>query len=67
MDLEQYLGALGHAAIVDEAGAEFLRVHASKKRTDFSTLFPRAGRYKLWVEFQRGGRVYLASFVVAAR
>jgi hypothetical protein len=42
-------------------------VHASKKRTDFNTLFPQPGRYKLWAEFQRGGEVHLASFVVEAR
>ncbi|MBL8056154.1 MAG: hypothetical protein JNK29_05615, partial [Anaerolineales bacterium] len=66
-DLEQYLGAQGHVAIVDEAGREFPRVHGSKKNTNFNTVFPRPGRYKLWAEFQRGGQIYLASFVVEAR
>ncbi|MBP7693966.1 MAG: hypothetical protein KA764_18735, partial [Anaerolineales bacterium] len=67
LDLEPYLGGLGHLAIVDEAGSRFLRVHGSKKSTDFNTLFPAPGFYKLWAEFQRGGQVRLVSFVVEVR
>ena len=30
----------------------------------FTPLIPRAGRYKMWVQFQRGGKVSTASFVI---
>jgi hypothetical protein len=30
----------------------------------FATFFPRPGRYKLWVQFQRQGRLGVVSYVV---
>jgi hypothetical protein len=30
----------------------------------FAPLLPRAGRYKLWIQLQRGGRVTTAAFVI---
>ena len=33
----------------------------------FTPLVPRPGRYKLWVQFQRGRRVSTASFVIDVR
>jgi hypothetical protein len=33
----------------------------------FDAVFPRAGRYKLWVQFQRGGIVETAAFVIDVR
>ena len=32
----------------------------------FQVLFPRAGTYRLWVQFQRHGRVLTAPFTVSA-
>jgi len=33
----------------------------------FAPLLPRAGVHKLWLQFQRGGRVSTVSFVVDVR
>jgi hypothetical protein len=33
----------------------------------FEAIFPRPGRYKLWVQFQRAGAVITAPFVVEVR
>jgi hypothetical protein len=30
----------------------------------FRPLFPRAGLFKIWIQFQRGARVTTASFVI---
>jgi len=73
-DLQRYLGAFGHALIVDEELTEYIHAHPEEtlEGTDikdgggpdvtFHTLFPKAGRYKAWVQFQRGGRLSTVSF-----
>jgi hypothetical protein len=30
----------------------------------FAPLVPRAGRHKVWIQFQRGGKVSTAAFVI---
>ena len=83
-DLERYLGAFAHALIVNEEltciihapPEETLEGTAIKSsgRPDvvFHTLFPKAGRYKAWIQVQRAGelstvRSRFASFVRAKR
>jgi hypothetical protein len=74
-DLEPYMGAMGHCAIVSEDTQCFLHCHpeqlfpprqASRAGPDvaFHTMFPSPGRYKVWGQFQRGGQVIVADFVV---
>ncbi len=72
VDLEPLLGAPAHMLIVnpDLTAA----IHAHPEETDtagpsvtFEPLMPSPGPYKLWVQFQRHGKVITAPFVVSAR
>jgi uncharacterized membrane protein len=74
-DLEPYLGAMAHAIIVSEDTNTFLHSHPEEVAPPsptahggpdipFATFFPRPGRYKLWIQFQRGGRTHVVSYVV---
>jgi hypothetical protein len=74
-DVEPYLAAMGHCVIVSEDGQTYLHSHPEQLLTPssdarggpdvaFHTRFPRPGRYKVWGQFQRGGKVLVADFVV---
>jgi hypothetical protein len=73
-DLQPYLGAVGHLLLVS---ADFESVAHSHPVADmsaavgptivFQAMFPRAGMYRLWVQFQRHDRVLVASFNVSVR
>ena len=70
-DIEPYLGANGHLLIV---GADFGAVFHSHPVAEvssphgptvvFQVLFPQAGMYRLWAQFQRAGRVATVPFTV---
>jgi hypothetical protein len=72
-DLEPYLGAVGHLLLVS---ADLQTVAHSHPVADmsasvgptvvFQALFPRAGMYRFWVQFQRRGHVLVAPFTVQA-
>lgn len=77
-DLEPYLGAAAHLLVVSADLTEAIHGHptenASRVGQDvagqgaamtFEPLIPRAGVYKVWIQFQRGGRVSTAAFVIA--
>ncbi len=72
-NLENYLGALGHMVIISDDREEFLHAHpedhahtkANGPHVSFMTLFPKAGKYKIWVQFNVGGKVRTAQFVVS--
>ncbi len=71
-DLEEYLGALGHAVILRESNLDFIHAHpledASKTQTGevgFMVNFPEAGRYKVFTQFQRAGKVFTTDFLVS--
>jgi hypothetical protein len=82
-DLERYLGAWGHALVLSEDGIEYIHAHPTELLPDletslkgratggpdvtFEALFPKAGRYRIWVQFQRQGRTSTAWFTVAVR
>jgi hypothetical protein len=65
-DLERYLGAFAHALIVNEELTEYIHAHPEEMLEGtaiksgggpdvvFHTLFPKGGRYKAWIQFQRG-------------
>jgi hypothetical protein len=62
-DLEQYLGAMGHLVVVSANGMDYVHAHpltasSVDGKVEFEVHFPRPGIYKLWGQFQRGGRVY---------
>ncbi|MGG4147519.1 hypothetical protein ABEW34_30870 [Paenibacillus algorifonticola] len=68
-DLEPYLGAVGHVVIISGDLAKYLHVHPldeSAKGPDavFATEFPEPGVYKIWGQFQRGGKTFIVPFVV---
>lgn len=69
-DLKPYLGALGHAVILDEKASTLLHSHPTdvgeKGKVRFHTSFPAAGRYKLWGEFRPEGQPLVADFVLDA-
>jgi hypothetical protein len=69
-DLEPYLGAPGHMLIVNGDLTEADHAHPEEAATagpfiTFQPLMPAAGRYKLWLQFQRRGVVSTVPFVVS--
>lgn len=69
-DLRPYLGALGHCVVIDESATEFLHSHpleaagGSASLVQFHTVFPAAGKYKVWGQFDVGGEMLVADFVL---
>jgi uncharacterized membrane protein len=77
-DLEPYMGAMGHCAILSQDTNSFLHCHPeqlyptapdSRGGPDiaFHTAFPKPGLYKIWAQFKRGGKVVIADFVVEVK
>jgi hypothetical protein len=72
-DLEPFLGAPGHLLIVGSDLLTAAHSHPVAELTGaagpdvvFQVLFPRAGVYRMWVQFQRAGRIVTAPFTVRA-
>ena len=72
-DLEPFLGAFGHLIALREGDLAYLHVHppeAAKAGSrggpsvTFTAQFPTAGRYALFLDFARNGRVFDAPFTV---
>ncbi len=67
-DLEPYLGARAHFLVLSEDGEDFVHAHALEgggaARLSAHAVFPRAGRYKIWVQTQRRGEVVTVPFVL---
>ncbi|AFY45133.1 hypothetical protein [Nostoc sp. PCC 7107] len=71
-DLQPYLGERGHLVILKSSSplvvSDYIHAHALKNSADgkiqFVTSFPRPGTYKLWMQFQRNGKVDTADFWV---
>jgi hypothetical protein len=73
-DLEPYLGATGHLLLASADLAIAFHAHPVAEISArggptvvFQVLFPRAGDYRLWAQFQRGGRVLTSSFTVPVK
>jgi uncharacterized membrane protein len=75
IDLQDYMGAMGHCAIISQDTYSFLHCHPEQlvpctadsrggPTIAFHALFPRPGRYKIWGQFKRGDRIVVADFVV---
>ena len=69
-DLQEYLGALGHTVILKEGTLDFIHGHpmtSTKQngKVEFMVTFPEAGKYKVFTQFQRGGKVTTTDFVVS--
>ena len=67
-DLEPYLGAPGHLLIVDPDMKSAIHGHPDGQTTGpevaFDPVLPSPGRYKLWLQVQRKGRVVTVPFVI---
>ena len=77
-DLEPYLGAWGHTLILNADQSHYLHSHPTDMlpggydparvrggpEVEFKAMFPEAGEYRIWTQFQRGGRVTTVSFTV---
>jgi hypothetical protein len=65
IELEPYLGALGHLVALREGDLAFLHVHptgGARARIIFHTVFPSMGLYKLFLQFAHEGRVHTVDF-----
>ncbi|RIV37058.1 hypothetical protein [Micromonospora radicis] len=73
-DLDPYLGAYGHLVALRRGDLGYLHVHpegvpgdgrtAAGPRVSFTTEFPSAGAYRLYLDFSHGGKVRTAEFTV---
>jgi hypothetical protein len=68
-DLEPYLGAAGHLFMVSADLTDADHSHPTDfttkgPRLNFHIRPPRAGNYKVWVQFQRSGKVVTVPFVL---
>jgi len=74
VDLQPYLGAAGHLLLVSADLAIAAHSHpvaeiskAGGPTVVFQMIFPRAGDYRMWVQFQRHGEVLTSSFTVPVK
>jgi hypothetical protein len=72
IDLEEYLGALGHSVILREGNLDFIHAHPMEDinrpqtgEVGFMVDFPEAGKYKVFTQFQRAGKVFTTDFMVS--
>ncbi len=71
-DLQPYLGEKGHLVIIKNSQkltkSDYIHAHALKNsptgEIDFATSFPQPGKYKLWLQFNRNGKINTADFWV---
>jgi hypothetical protein len=66
-DLQPYFGAAAHLLMVPADLTEAMHEAGGQpgdSSVTFTPLVPTAGRYKVWVQFQRAGKVSTAAFVV---
>ncbi|HBE20750.1 MAG TPA: hypothetical protein DEG17_18165 [Cyanobacteria bacterium UBA11149] len=69
-DLQPYLGERGHLVIIKQSSpltkADYIHAHAVKDspagKVDFMTHFSRPGKYKVWGQFNRNGKIITADF-----
>lgn len=74
VNLQPYLGELGHLVIVKASpnltAADYLHAHAHTMgntpagEVHFMTHFPQPGKYKMWGQFNRDGKIITADFWV---
>jgi hypothetical protein len=71
-NLQPYLGEKGHLVIVRSSSplsvSDYIHAHALKDsspgQVNFMSSFPQKGTYKLWLQFNRNGKVNTADFWV---
>lgn len=71
-DVEPYMAAYGHAAMIHEAKQPFLHIHPSSADAPkdgtltFQSTIETPGKYKIFLQFKHKGEVHTASFIVEA-
>jgi hypothetical protein len=68
VDLQPYMGAMGHLDIISADGKQYVHAHPAEVSTtdgdvEFEVHNVMPGVYKVWGQFQRGGNVRIISFV----
>jgi hypothetical protein len=77
-DLQPYLGAWGHTLILNADQNEYLHSHPTEMLpggmeqasmrggplVEFGTMFPEAGDYRIWTQFQRAEKIVTVSFTI---
>jgi hypothetical protein len=80
-DLQPYLGAWGHTLILSEDASDYIHSHPTEMIPDgadrtkifggpdvsFEAFFPRPGRYRVWSQFQRQGKLITVAFTINVR
>lgn len=65
-DLTPWLGAWGHVLVASADTVDLIHTHPfiadGGARMQFNVIFPRPGRHKVWVQFERAGLVNSAAF-----
>ncbi|HWZ34072.1 MAG TPA: heavy metal-binding domain-containing protein [Bryobacteraceae bacterium] len=74
--IEPYLGAMGHMLAASSDLIDLMHTHplyvtdpdeGAYKQIQFNLIFPRAGIYRVWVQFQRKGVVNTVAFNVPVK
>lgn len=71
-DLQPWLGALAHLIAIDQNGNTYVHAHPDESdprngrggMVTFLARFPKAGTYKMWLQFKRAGNIVTIPFVV---
>jgi len=69
-DLEPYLGAWGHTLILSEDARDYVHSHPTQSianEVSFEAFLPRSGRYRIWSQFQRHGKVITVPFTIEVK
>ena len=80
-DLEPYLDAWGHTLILSEDARDYVHSHPVQLIPDgvdrtgmhggpeisFEAFVPRSGRYRIWSQFQRNGKVITVPFTIEVK
>ncbi len=78
LSVEPYMGMAAHAVVVRDDGSVFVHLHPTGTTPGIGTMptmaselpgtlafpwaFPKAGHYRVWVQFRRGGTIRSAAF-----
>jgi hypothetical protein len=68
--LEPYLGAWGHMLAASSDLIDLMHLHpflVTGGEIQFNVIFPRAGLYRVWTQFQRSGQVNTTVFTVPVK
>ena len=67
-DLQPAHGALGHGVVIRPDDLGYLHLHTNTQgsgpRLDFAGSLPDKGSYRMFVDFNRGDKSYVAAFTV---